>query len=641
MRARLVLAVPALLLLTLVRAGGQVPAMAPSEVIPTGAEGQRFALVIGVSNYDDARFKDLAYADSDARALANVLVDPTRGRFARENVRLLTSDGSSSAPTKNNIFREMQWLRANAGPDDLILVFFAGHGFRDEFGTYLVPKDGEWDVLVSSGVNMNDFNRFVNAMSARRKIVIFDCCHAGGISNTARGDEPLDAEYYRQACAQAEGRINFSACRAGELSYEYDEQKHGVFTYHLCQALAGHADRDLNGVVTFAEVESYVKREVVKWAQGQGKQQNPQVDAVALSGEFVLAENPDAAGSPRVAEAALKVRDLIHRGVLTNEEGTLIVEALRARTTPTGSGSGVSTVAMSSAARAALLTLGDPVIDAAFQLELESPPAVVGEPPRDRAEGGFSFSGNQPGPYHRPGDRWNKARDGVPMAYVRGEEREFGYRTSDITALGSLGLVAADDEDLRAHASEYGRRPVVSFVIDVTEVTVGQYAEFVAETGHAVPEGWPPGGPTDDTKCLPVTGVSWDDAVAYARWAGKRLPTADEWEAAARGRECRTFPWGDSWRSDACNCAVAGRGAPAPVGAFRHDLTPREDGWLADMGGNVSEWTSTPGAPSEYLICGGSFLDPPSRCAAFYRRSLPASTRAPNVGFRCVVDAAK
>ena len=119
------IAVTALLLLPMVRAGGQVPAMAPSEAASGAADGQRFALVIGVSNSDDARFKDLSYADSDARALASVLVDPTRGRCARENVRLLTSDGSSSLPTKNNIFREMQWLRANSGPNDLILVFFA------------------------------------------------------------------------------------------------------------------------------------------------------------------------------------------------------------------------------------------------------------------------------------------------------------------------------------------------------------------------------------------------------------------------------------------------------------------------------------------------------------------------------------
>jgi len=59
------------------------------------------------------------------------------------------------------------------------------------------------------------------------------------------------------------------------------------------------------------------------------------------------------------------------------------------------------------------------------------------------------------------------------------------------------------------------------------------------------------------------------------------------------------------------------------------------------MGGNVSEWTSTRGAASDYIICGGSFLDSPSRCTAFYRRGLPANTRAPNVGFRCVVEAAR
>jgi len=608
---------------------------ASAQAAPTLDTGQKFALVIGISDYADERFKDLRYADSDAEALHAVLTDPARGGFAPQNTRLLTSNGATP-PTKNNVFRELQWLRANAGPNDLVLVFFAGHGFRDEFGTYLVPRDGEWDVLVSSGINMEDFNRFVNAMNARRKIVVFDCCHAGGVSDMARGNEPLDAEYYHQAHAQAEGRINLSACRAGELSFEYDTAGHGVFTYYLCEALRGGADRDLNGVVTFSEVETYVKSEVVRWASEHGQKQNPQVDAIAVSGEFVLADNPDAAGSPKIAEAAGKIRGLVDRGILTGEEGAAIVEALYARTR-SDTKEGATTVAMSPTTRAAILALGEPVIEAALADSLANPVEVpTDDPPVSvpAASEGGTYSGPAPGLYMRTGQQWVGARDGVPMANFKPGRYAFGLTADAAQALQSL-LASCDLGALGANTVP-GERELPGFLIDVHEVTMGQYAEFLAQTSHAPPATWPSGGPTEEQTRLPVTGVTHEDAAAYAKWAGKRLPTADEWEAAARGGRSDAFPWVGGWSDRACNSAKAGIGAPARVGTFAKDAAPI--GRIVDMAGNVAEWTATEAAGGKRVVCGGSFADDPPFCAAFVRRAYEPGTASPSIGFRCVTD---
>jgi toxoflavin biosynthesis protein ToxD len=139
----------------------------------------------------------------------------------------------------------------------------------------------------------------------------------------------------------------------------------------------------------------------------------------------------------------------------------------------------------------------------------------------------------------------------------------------------------------------------------------------------------------------PATDLAYDDAVAFCAWAGARLgahvrlPSGDEWEAVARGPAAHTWPWGDAFDPERCNCREAGWGATVPVGAHPHGASALGAEQLA---GNVWEWVAGIGADGWARVRGGCHLDTAWGVRA--SRSLPAdpARATPTTGFRIAVD---
>lgn len=213
--------------------------------------------------------------------------------------------------------------------------------------------------------------------------------------------------------------------------------------------------------------------------------------------------------------------------------------------------------------------------------------------------------------------------------------------------MGASGTQALEDER-PAHRVALGE-----FSMDLYEVATAQYGAFLTATGRPAPWLWEMVSVARHAD-RPIVGVDWQDADAYCRWKGKRLPTEAEWEKAARGLDRRLYPWGNQLPTkDVANFALGARFSYSqvlmPVQSYESGKSPFG---LYQMAGNVWEWVSdwygvnyyerspgsNPAGPEQgqfKVLRGGSWSDLPKYLLTYGRFKLPPETRNSYTGFRC------
>jgi hypothetical protein len=235
--------------------------------------GRYRALLIGNSTYpaDEHNLQTLKGPVKDIAVLNRALVDPQTGLFADVDVTLLPEASSTRA------LRALGTFFTTADRDDVLLVYFSGHGKLDRLGRlHLCMQDTETTDLLSTAVSSVRINEFADASRAHNVVIILDCCYAGAFRGGDFGDT-----------VAGPGRYVMTSCRGTQLANDATvDNGTSFFTQHLVEGLTHAADQDGDGYVSFSDLYTYVDR-----ALREDGKQIPQrrVDA---DGDVRLAKRP-------------------------------------------------------------------------------------------------------------------------------------------------------------------------------------------------------------------------------------------------------------------------------------------------------------------------------------------------------------
>jgi hypothetical protein len=247
----------------------------------------KYALVIGNNKYNDPKLAQLQTPQADAQALARVLKSKRIGGF--DEVVLLNNQ------TDAQIRRAISAFLANKKPDDLVLLYFSGHGVLDGRGNlFLALKNTDVSALNATAISSSFLSYEMDNCRSRRQILILDCCHSGAFARGAKaGVQKAVTESTFEGSGS--GRVVLTASDATQFAFEGDqvipqaETKYSVFTHFLLEGLkTGKADRNRDGKISLDEWYDYCYASVTAETPGQV----PHKWSYHQQGEIIIAQNP-------------------------------------------------------------------------------------------------------------------------------------------------------------------------------------------------------------------------------------------------------------------------------------------------------------------------------------------------------------
>ena len=629
----------------------------------------KLALIIGNSSHEDANLSRLVTPSVDVEALAGLLRNSDIGEF--DEVRTVVNEPMAA------VRLSIAQFFARRTHDDLLLLYFSGHGVRDEEGKlYLAQKDTQRDFLNGTAVPGAFITEEMDRCRSKRQLLILDCCHSGAFDRGAKG--ALGTSVGTKAAFEGTGygRVVLTATDATQYAWEGDrvlgKPERSVFTKHLIHGLeSGEADIDGDGQISVDELYDYVHEQVV----AEKPEQTPGKWTYRQQGDLILARNPRP--EPKAAELPLELTHAIenplarvrqgavdelgdllsgsHRGLalaahvalekLKDDDSRRVSTAATESLEAHGEAEGQLAARRRAEAELAAQAKTEQKQQAREKAEAKRAARQKAEQQRlererveqerlvkEQAEAERAAQENAAQERQAPGTVRMHPKDGLEYVWI--PQGKF-----------LMGAVPGDHDALDDEKPQHYVRITEGFWLGRTPVTVAAYQRFAQETGNEMPQaprfnrGW-------EEENHPIVEVSWNEAKAYCHWAAGRLPTEAEWEYAARGDAGGLkYPWGNDITNEEANYSAKGTSS---VGSY-----PANGFDLYDMAGNVSEWaadwygkryyTSSPArdpeGPSAVLgrvLRGGSWVSVPAGLRSSFRGRYLPGYGAYNIGFRCV-----
>ncbi len=275
----------------------------------------KFALLIGNTQYDDSTLSRLTAPSGDVQELGSLLRLPAIGGF--DDVTTLLNASSDTVRKQIATFFEEK------APDDLLLLYFSGHGVRDNSGKlYFAVRDSEARSLRASAIAASFISEEMDDTHSKRVVLVLDCCHSGAFAQGMKGVTGESAGTASALEGNGFGRAVLTATDATQYALEGDQVVgsafDSVFTHYLIAGIkSGEADTNADGKISVDELYEYVHDQVVT----ANPKQTPCKFTYKQQGDFVIARNP----APRVTPADLPadVQRVMESGVTWERCGTI------------------------------------------------------------------------------------------------------------------------------------------------------------------------------------------------------------------------------------------------------------------------------------------------------------------------------
>jgi len=613
--------------------------------------GQRIAVLIGVAEYDCARFNDLMTPINDVREFSNLLLDGDVGGF---DICI-----NSKNDDRTTILRKIVQASKACEPNDTFVLYYSGHGVAlpENLGLYLTACETELDNLRATGIPITDVLSVLDSCVAKRQMVILDACHSGAFHLST----PKDFGHTLRSLAKdtnelSEGVGRYFICAADEDSpaigsSDVSNDKLSILTSAICLGLDnGEADVDADGFVSMNDLTQYCDKVL--------RNSPPYSWSYKTAGKSFVARNKKFKGFDYRSLSALD--DELISGLANNKIEIQL-----------GSISELSRIARedgenADAASVALTYLASSIeskVRTAASDGLKHALRMFAVPEVGLTETRNATSSVRIQPAYNVTIEFQFVSAGH---FLMGGDTEHKFTKSD---------------QLPLHLVETG-----PYWISKAPITQAQFSQFVQEHKyrpsserqgadcvsynvrdnryHKAGRNWRKPFSKSNTYDVfrdhPVVFISFWDAVEFCKWASARtgliitLPSEAEWEKAARGNDDRQWPWGNKQPSSHhANFGHRTR-STTPVGFFaEYGASPYG---CVDMSGNVWEWTTGQYKKYPYSLArhpenlrdnskrvlrGGSWNVGENRTTVSFRKKWSPNRCCDGHGFRPVIRMSK
>jgi len=255
----------------------------------------RWAVLVGVEEYSDSKVNSLNYSVDDIEKLREVLIK--HAGYKPENIKMLKNGEATAANVRSTLGT---WLPRQVSDEDMVLIYFSGHGgaepsirgdVKDGTEKYMMLCDSKADDMYGTAIPMSELARIFGRIRADKLLFAMDSCYSGatGKGVMREGMKAIGlSDDYLNSLTGSSGTVVLTASRASEVSMESKKLSMGLFTHFLCEALSGSGDSDKDGLVSVIELFQYLNTQVPAAAKKMGSSQHPVMKG-EISGTFPIA----------------------------------------------------------------------------------------------------------------------------------------------------------------------------------------------------------------------------------------------------------------------------------------------------------------------------------------------------------------